>query len=74
MKKVTWDWESLDEHTYRVKVFGGWMVVTQLLSGKGNISISSIFVADRDHEWYPVKPSDPIPLARDAVPELLKGA
>ncbi len=74
MKKVKWAWETLDEHTYRVKVIGGWMVVSESVSGKGNVSITGIFVADRDHEWLPVHPSSEKAqeAVKNEVPELLK--
>ena len=54
-KKIVWCWEVLDQYTVRTKVFGGWLVSNQV-EKKGNISNSLIFLADRDHEWLPIKP------------------
>ena len=35
---------------YRRKVFGGW-IVTIMVFVNGNLSLTSTFVPDRDHEW-----------------------
>ena len=55
MKKITWEWEQLDECTKRVKVVGGWLVQTGVLT-KNSCSISTIFVQDQHWEWYPAAP------------------
>jgi hypothetical protein len=50
------------------------MVVSESVSNKGSVSITSIFVPDRDHEWHPIYPAnDEAPKAvKREVPELLK--
>lgn len=62
-KKIVWKWEHLDEHTQRVKVLGGWLVmrigVTDVDKNKpGKIVFREgiLFLSDRDHEWHPIPP------------------
>ena len=53
-KRIEWKWEDLDNSSRRIKVIGGWIVQTKIFeeSKRGvMISESSVFVADRDHEW-----------------------
>lgn len=59
---MEWEWENLDEATYRAKVIGGWMLLhtkhTTFLGGKKKDMIQSesmVFLPDRDHEWTIVK-------------------
>lgn len=49
---MAWEWERLDEATYRAKVICGWLVLHRFPSK----SESMEFVADRDHEWTIVPP------------------
>lgn len=70
VKKVEWKPELLDEHHFRIKVFGGWMVTVSKENNK-SIAFSSIFVPDRDHEWYPYKPEEVKEVPRE-IPEMLK--
>ena len=72
-KKIEWQWESLDEATWRAKVIGGWVVLhvkTFAISGKNsavNQSESMQFVADRDHEWHiqaPIQEQAPVESAK----------
>jgi hypothetical protein len=46
-KKIDHVWEAMDAHTQRCKVMGGWIVSINF-AGK---TLSSVFIADRDHEW-----------------------
>ena len=55
-KKIEWKWESLDAYSYRAKVIGGWILATETLSSKGSAALSTVFIADRDHEWSIAKP------------------
>lgn len=58
-KKIEWQWEELDESTWRAKVIGGWALkVRMFIEGKRGVvmSESMVFIADRDHEWYVVPP------------------
>ena len=57
-KKFDWGWEKLDEYTYRAKVIGGWLVVNEITSTKGNCGNAMAFVPDRDHEWM-IVPKQP---------------
>jgi hypothetical protein len=62
-KKIEWEWEKLDDSTWRVKVIGGWLVlhVNQIIvtdAKKREIEQreSMVFISDRDHEWTVVAP------------------
>ncbi len=55
-KKIEWKWEKLDDVSRRVKVIGGWLVQAEVLSNKGPCAVSTVFVADRDHEWHIIEP------------------
>lgn len=60
MRKVfEWQWEELDECTWRAKVFKGWLFLTTKNGKKGGSSSSMVFVADHDHEMKFVKPAPP---------------
>lgn len=50
LEKPTLTWEKITEIglTYRLKVFGGWMVVD--ISGNDDLG-TAIFVPDPKHEW-----------------------
>lgn len=51
IKKMEWNWEKLDENTYRAKAMGGWII--KCIEGK---SIACTFVVDRDLEWHIIQP------------------
>lgn len=57
-KRLEWEWEQLDEATWRVKVIGGWLVLhvkTFVVAGKNSSmhqSESMVFVHDPGHEWH----------------------
>jgi len=60
-KKIEWQWESIQDEnntqTYRAKVIGGWIVMTVVQEARLKLlSNSTIFIADRDHEWTIVAP------------------
>lgn len=58
-KKMEWQWEQLDESSYRAKVIGGWILLhtkhTTIVDSKKNKDMiqteSMVFIPDRDHEW-----------------------
>jgi hypothetical protein len=54
-KKIVWNWEQIDECTKRVKVMGGWLVQTGVLT-KNSCALSTVFLEDRDHQWQPIEP------------------
>lgn len=51
-RKFYWEWQKLDEETYRVMVPGGWLVLHQ--DSKMKTECMS-FVPDRDQEWLIVQ-------------------
>lgn len=56
-KKIEWVWEQLDERTQRAKVIGGWVLRTIDFDSKLKLlSCSTVFIADRDHEWHIMPP------------------
>lgn len=63
IKKIEWKCEILESssasHVKRYKVIGGWILIHQTITTKGNISESSVFVPDRDHLWIIAVPFDP---------------
>lgn len=73
-KKMEWQWEKLDESTWRAKIIGGWIVLhikTFAISGSKNYSQSQsesmVFVSDRDHEWTIVEPLKEIEVTKPTV-------
>ena len=58
-KKLEFEWEQVfcnqNSDTIRAKVIGGWLVQTTISDAK-RVSTSSVFVPDRDHEWYVLPP------------------
>lgn len=61
-KKIEWQWEQLDESTWRAKVIGGWVLkVRMFIEGKRGVvmSESMTFIPDRDHEWHIIPPVVP---------------
>lgn len=48
--RLEWKWEKLDEYNSRVQVIGGWLL-SNIFESKGKISISNIFVEDKEHKW-----------------------
>lgn len=64
IKKIKWEFELIEskEHTqsYRAKVIGGWLVMNVIQDTKLKLlSHSTVFIADRDHEWV-ILPNAPI--------------
>lgn len=62
-KRIEWEWEKLDEATYRSKVIGGWLILhvnsLAVTDGKNratSMSESMVFLPDRDHEWSIMPP------------------
>jgi len=49
-KKIEWEWERLDESTWRAKTIGGWVLKSEYVANKMPAT-TSVFVSDRDHEW-----------------------
>lgn len=56
------DWESFQSNqcieTYRLKVYGGWLVRTCWFDETGNGTSRSealVFVPDPEHKWTPVE-------------------
>jgi hypothetical protein len=69
IKKIAWNWETLDECTQRAKVIGGWLVLrlgaTDFEKGKRvQFRESMVFIADRDHEWIVTAPFNPSQAAK----------
>lgn len=58
-KKIEWEWEALDCDTARAKVIGGWLVKTGWCPKGKDVALSTVFVADRDHEWHVIPPMAP---------------
>lgn len=54
--KLDWIPEVIDERSWRVKVLGGWIVGFIVTGSKGNPSITSQFIPDRNHQWIILKP------------------
>jgi len=60
--RLEWNWEQLDEGTFRAAVFGGWLILhikTVMIVGKNTAQIQSesmSFVPDREHSWSILKP------------------
>ena len=54
-KRIEWEWERLDETTWRAKVIGGWLVKNEFAFGKAPAT-SMQLVPDRDHEWNILQP------------------
>ena len=56
-KKIEWFWETLDANTCRAKVIGGWIVRSEYVLPKERLCCtSSVFIMDKDHEWYIKQP------------------
>lgn len=57
-KRIEHTWETMDAHTHRLKVIGGWIVLHETSSTANKaLSESMCFVPDRDHEWTVLPPS-----------------
>ena len=54
-QKIDWNWERLDNSTWRAKILGGWLVKSEFTNNK-SASVSIAFVPDRDHGWMINKP------------------
>lgn len=57
-KKIEWQWEKLDDATWRAKVIGGWLVKSEYCLGK-TPATTMAYVIDRDHEWHVIPPLAP---------------
>lgn len=60
-KKIVWNWELVEDKenvmTYRSKVLGGWIIYILTQDSKSKtLSTTSVFLADRDHEWVVIPP------------------
>jgi hypothetical protein len=63
VKKMPWEWEVLDNDTYRAKVIGGWLVAKILKGRKSeDIGQTMVFVNDQDHMWVILKPKEVEPV------------
>ena len=58
-KKIEWQYEKLDEASYRAKGIGGWVLLhtchTTIMNCKDKKMVQSesmVFIPDRDHEWH----------------------
>jgi len=40
-------WEVINDQAYRIKVPGGWLVMTRLCSG----TLHTVFISDAAHTW-----------------------
>jgi len=59
--KLHWNCEKLDQFSWRVQVYGGWIVYSESRNTK-NVALTSTFVSDRNHEWLVLNPyTDEIP-------------
>ena len=56
VKKIVWEWERIDDYTARVKVAGGWMIRSGIITAKSSTSIALMFVPDTDWQWQPIEP------------------
>lgn len=66
-KKLEWKWEELDKSTKRSKVIGGWIVT---LENSKHTAVTSVFIADRDHEWHIVQPvQEAAPVQKSSIAE-----
>lgn len=79
-KKLIWEWERLDESTWRAKVIGGWLVLhtnsVAITDGKKREvaqSESMAFIADREHTWPILKPVEEVPGVVCTVESLSEG-
>lgn len=72
MKKVRWEWETIDQNTKRVKVVGGWLVIYQEISVKGHSTMTSQFIADSSFEWHIIHPVPEVIPVKEEMPNLLK--
>jgi hypothetical protein len=55
MKKIVWEWEMIDPTTSRVKVIGGWLIKSGVIT-KNSAAVDLLFIVDQHHEWYPTAP------------------
>lgn len=58
--RIEWEPELLQEHPVgtwvRVKVFGGWIVISTTILPKGEVSESMVFIPDPNHQWTILQP------------------
>jgi len=80
-QKIAWEWERLDNATFRAKVIGGWVllriaglnkvekVIDLAELKKMHLSESMTFVPDRDHDWTIAVPLSEITIKPTVKPE-----
>ena len=67
-KKMEWQWEKIDETNFRARVIGGWILRTLDFDAKQKLlSCSTVFILDRDHEWYITKPKEEVEAVKPTV-------
>ena len=46
-------WEYIGKDTFRLRVYGGWLVRTEIstLNSDGGVAVSLIFIVDATHIW-----------------------
>ena len=71
IKRTYWEPEVLDEHSWRLKVIGGWVVYTESVSNKGHVALTSVYVPDRDHEWQIISRPPEFSVVSNEVPQCL---
>lgn len=46
------NWEEIAQDTYRLKVYGGWMVTSIVMGSSSRLRYeTAIFVPDPSHQW-----------------------
>lgn len=72
IKRTEWKYEQLDENSWRVKVFSGWIVYTKIMGSKYPITMTGVYVNDIYHEWAIIPPdSQELPQNKPQIPECL---
>ena len=66
-KKMEWQWEKLDDNTFRAKVIGGWLI--KCIEGK---ALAVTFLPDKDHEYMVIDPLKPEVRAKSEIPKELQ--
>lgn len=61
MSNIILEWEQIDDHHQRAKIYGGWLVktfenVSHITDVNGHMDgydwrVSMCFVPDQDHKW-----------------------
>lgn len=72
ISRLVWQAEQLDNHTWRNKVFGGWIVYAEMYSDQGHVALTSTFIADPEHKWIILPSNAPeIVALKPVIPECL---